>query len=322
MQLPPCPVCGQPVHPHTLVCPCGAELVFLPDEGRFSTDAARCGNRDQIGCNWQAETDTGLCRACAMTQTVPDLAVQESTALWAETEKAKRLALEGFIRLGWFTPLDSGPRPIFHLLHEQTAADGEVQVVMAHADGEVTLNVAEADPVLRAARQKDMDEDFRSMVGHVRHEMGHFVFWRLSQNPDFLSAFRALFGDETADYGAALAAHHAAPQPAGPDYISSYATAHPHEDWAESFAHLMHLLDLADSFDAAGLSLQGQPMQAPAYAEADAEKLLLRAGDVAIALNHLNLSMGLPVAYPFILGPGVRTKLAFVHRWMTGRAQV
>ena len=322
MQLPPCPVCGQPVHPHTLVCPCGTELVFLPDEGRFSTDAARCGNRDQIGCNWQAETDADLCRACAMTQTVPDLAVLESTALWAETEKAKRLALEGFIRLGWFTPQDSGPRPIFHLLHEQTAADGEVQVVMAHADGEVTLNVAEADPALRAARQKDMDEDFRSMVGHVRHEMGHFVFWRLSQNPDFLSAFRALFGDESADYGAALAAHHATPQPAGPDYISSYATAHPHEDWAESFAHLMHLLDLADSFDAAGLSLQGQPMQAPAYAEADAEKLLLRAGDVAIALNHLNLSMGLPVAYPFILGPGVRTKLAFVHRWMTGRAQV
>ncbi|HBD91742.1 MAG: hypothetical protein A2092_00745 [Rhodobacteraceae bacterium GWE1_64_9] len=322
MQLPPCPVCGQPVHPHTLSCPCGTELVFLPDEGRFSSDAPQCANRAQIGCNWQAETEAGLCRSCAMTQTVPDLAIEESTALWSETERAKRLAIQGFVRLGWFTPEDTGPRPVFHLLAERTAAEGRVKVLMAHADGEVTLNVAEADPAIRAIRQKDMDEDFRSMVGHVRHEMGHFVFWRLSQNPDFVSAFRALFGDERADYAEALAAHHESPQQAGTDYISSYATSHPHEDWAETFAHLMHLMDLADSFDAAGLSLGGYPAPASAYGEADADKLLMRAGDVAIALNHLNLSMGLPSPYPFVLGPGVRGKLAFVHRWMTGRAVV
>ena len=181
MQLPPCPVCGQPVHPHTLSCPCGTELVFLPDEGRFSSDAPQCANRAQIGCNWQAETEAGLCRSCAMTQTVPDLAIEESTALWSETERAKRLAIQGFVRLGWFTPEDTGPRPVFHLLAERTVAEGRVKVLMAHADGEVTLNVAEADPAIRAIRQKDMDEDFRSMVGHVRHEMGHFVFWRLSQ---------------------------------------------------------------------------------------------------------------------------------------------
>ena len=318
MQLPPCPVCGQPIHPHTLICPCGTELVYLPEQGIFVTEARYCGNRAQIGCNWQA-ADGPLCLSCAMTETVPDLVILENQTLWAETERAKRLALHGFLRLGWFTAADTGARPRFHLLAEQTSMQGAVRVIMAHADGEVTLNVAEADPALRAARAKDMDEDFRSMVGHVRHEMGHFVFWRLSQNGAFLGAFRSLFGDERADYAAALEAHHANPHPAGPDHISSYATAHPHEDWAETFAHLMHLLDLADSFEAAGLSLDAHPGGTPAYQIADTEALILRAGDIVIALNHLNLSMGLPVPYPFVLGPGVRRKMALVHAWMTGR---
>jgi hypothetical protein len=168
-------------------------------------------------------------------------------------------------------------------------------------------------------RRIDLGEPLRTMIGHFRHELGHFFFTRLCERADFIEAFRGLFGDERADYAAALKRHY----DEGPlvgwqgNYVSAYSSAHPHEDWAECFAHLLHLTDIVDSFVAAGLDSEAAP--APdydPYAEREADRLITFGAELGIALNHINRSMGLADVYPFVLTPQIREKLAFVHARM------
>jgi hypothetical protein len=134
------------------------------------------------------------------------------------------------------------------------------------------------------------------------------------EDPGFAESFRGLFGDERSDYADALKAHYAHPKPADNDYITSYATAHPHEDWAETAANLQHLLDITDSFAATNLSLPNGAQVPDAYGPAWSEQMIAAAGDIGLALNHVNRSMGLSDLYPFVLPDGVRMKLGFVHR--------
>ena len=312
MQIFQCPACAAPVYFHNLACGCGTAVAFDPEAQRMQSGGQFCANRDEIGCNWLAETD-GLCRSCAMTETVPDLAEPDNHPLWTRSELAKRWVIANLGRWGWFNHADTGARPVFRMLSEQTLT-GETNVTMGHADGLITINVSEAsDPVL-AKRQEDLGELYRTMTGHMRHEIAHFLFLRLAESVGFTNEFRALFGDERADYGAALDAHYKAPRPAGHDHITSYATAHPHEDWAETIAHLLHLVDLADSADAAGLSLHGdRPQGYDAYADTQTEALVTRAVAISISVNHVNRALDLPDVYPFILPDGVRRKFAFAH---------
>lgn len=323
MQIFACPTCQGRVYFHNLACSCGQALVFSPEDQRMhaltETNAApdakpettACANRADIGCNWAAEAD-GLCRSCAMTQVVPDLREPANLPLWSHAELAKRWVLANLGRWGWFTHTDPGPRPVFHMLSEQTAAGGET-ITMGHADGEITINVTESSDAVLARRQEELGELYRTMTGHIRHEIAHFLFLRLSDLPDFLPAFRALFGDERADYGAALKAHYDAPKPPGKDHVTSYATAHPHEDWAETIAHLLHLVDLADSGAAAGL-IPFAPIDA--YADTETDAIVSRAIDLSIAVNHVNRALDLPDVYPFVLTDGVRGKFAFAHGWL------
>lgn len=190
---------------------------------------------------------------------------------------------------------------------------------MGHLEGVVTINVAEADPAIATARRENLDEPYRTMVGHFRHEIGHFMFERLSPREGFLDAFRALFGDERPDYGEALAAYHRCGPPQGWENacISAYAAAHPHEDWAESFAHLLHLTEIVDSAVSADVAGAAKvPQGYDPYLETDAEALLTAGATLGIALNHVNRSMGLSDIYPFVHTPRIREKLAFVHSWI------
>ncbi len=148
-----------------------------------------------------------------MTEVIPDTTTPQNVALWADAELAKRWVLANLARWGWFTSSDDGPRPVFRLLSEQTSA-GETAVTMGHADGVVTINVIEADPAERVRRRVELGEPLRTMIGHFRHELGHFFFTRLAERPEFLEAFRAIFGDERADYAAALQRHYADGPPA------------------------------------------------------------------------------------------------------------
>lgn len=249
-----------------------------------------------------------------MTTVIPDLSLNDSRANWAATESAKRWALDNLGRWNWFNSQDPGTLPEFHLL-----AEGATPVTMGHADGVVTISIAEADPVVRVQRREAFDEPYRTMLGHMRHELAHLLWWRLSLSQDFVDAFRAMFGDEQQDYQAALEKHYSDGPPAGWEehFLTSYASAHPHEDWAETTAHLLHLTDIADSFEATDL----QSAQLPGhdwdpYAEMDSERLVSTAAALTISVNHINRSMGLTDLYPFVLSNAAREKLAFAHHWL------
>ncbi|MBP0485125.1 zinc-binding metallopeptidase family protein [Sagittula salina] len=312
MQVFRCPACGGMLWFHNATCACGQNVTFDPETQDMVANAAACANRTEIACNWRAEQD-GLCRSCAMTATVPDLREAENLPLWQRTEEAKRWVLANLMRWGWFTLDDPGARPVFRLLSEHTA-EGDAPVTMGHASGEITINVSEASDAELVRRQAEMGELYRTMIGHMRHELAHFLFERLSSQAGFLDTFRARFGDERADYAEALKAHYAQPRDKGQTHVTTYATAHPHEDWAETIAHLLHLTDLLDSAAASGLALpEGPPRGYDAYAESDTGRLLTLAIDLTLAINHVNRALEIGDLYPFVLAQPVRDKLHFAH---------
>ncbi|MFY0634135.1 MAG: putative zinc-binding metallopeptidase [Vannielia sp.] len=309
MQIFHCPACSEQVWFNNHHCPNGHALHFDPD-AQAMVAGVDCARRTAIGCNWTAGSEDGpLCRSCAMTEVIPDPEVEGAESRLARTEAAKRWVLAGLHRWGWFGPSDTGPAPRFELVADRTR-HGPEKITMGHADGLITLDVAESSRAVQEARRERLDEDYRTMSGHLRHELAHYLFLRLSQDdPSFPDAFRNLFGDERADYGEALKAHYDNPKPAGGTHITSYATAHPHEDWAETVAHLLHLTDLVDSGYAVALAPGGD-----AYGEPDALALIERAADFAMRVNHVNRALDLPDLYPFVLSDPVRGKLAFAHQ--------
>lgn len=297
-----------------LTAPDGTPVAYDPQTRAFVTAAPFCANRHVIDCNWVAPASGALCRACAMTALTPDPASVNAITNWAHTEAAKRWVLDNLGRWHWFGPEDTGVRPVFHLL-----AEGPTPVSTGHIEGVVTVSVAEADEVVRTSRRQALVEPYRTMIGHVRHELAHMLWWRLGLREGFIDGFRALFGDERADYTAALERHHRGGPPSDwrQHFLTAYASSHPHEDWAETAAHLMHLTDIADSFVAAGLLAPALPDPAwDAYAEPDPARLLHVAASLTIGLNHVNRSMGLPDVYPFVLSDAAHRKLAFAHQWL------
>ena len=179
-----------------------------------------------------------------------------------------------------------------------------------HDNGRITLNVAEADPATRERVRTEMDEPYRTLLGHFRHESGHYYWQVLVEHGRHLDRFRQLFGDERADYGEALAAYHAnGPKPDWEkNYISAYATAHPWEDWAESWAHYLHMVDALETANDYALEarMPNQRWSAKAWfgsndpsAASSAQKLIDRWVPLALAMNNLNRSMGLSRFLPF-----------------------
>jgi|TARA_B100000678_G_scaffold173456_1_gene144734 hypothetical protein len=314
MKIFTCPTCNGPLYFDNLTCACGTSVSFDPEAEAFEQLDVPCANREQIDCNWHAEAGPGTyCRACAMTEIVPDSLVTTNIPLWADTEAAKRWVLVNLGQWGWLKANDAGQKPRFHLLSEHTST-GHAPVTMGHADGLITINVTEADPARRVERRERLSERYRTLTGHFRHELGHYVFFRLVQDAKFADAFRKLFGDERADYGAALSRHYeqGPPQDWQTRHITGYASSHPHEDWAESFAHIVHLTDMLDSANAARLKAPGADVP-DAYRAADSESVISAGASLGLALNHINRSMGLADIYPFVIAPKVRKKLKFVR---------
>ena len=303
---------------HNLSATDGTPIAYDPASREFTGAAPFCSNRELIGCNWVATKPGGLCRSCAMTAMVPDRTVDNAVSNWAKTEAAKRWVLDNLGHWGWFQPDDSGIKPVFHML-----AEGLTPVSMGHIEGVVTISVAEADEVVRMSRRNALDEPHRSLIGHMRHELAHMIWWRLSRNDQFLSGFRTLFGDERSNYSRALQRHYnLGPPPDWRDhYLTAYASAHPHEDWAETAANLMHLTDIADSFVGSGFRAPDISDDWQPYAESDPDRLIRASVSIALGVNHINRSMGLSDLYPFVICPSARRKLHFAHHWLrTGAA--
>ncbi|HEY3499021.1 MAG TPA: putative zinc-binding metallopeptidase [Polyangiaceae bacterium] len=292
--------------------PAGGEL-FEAAGGRYR----KCSNYVEQGvCNWLvlAERGTDLCAACSLNRVIPDLSQPESRVLWGEVERAKRALLYGLGRIG-LPVISKQEDPARGLAFDIKADTAGEHVLTGHSEGLVTLNLREADPAIREKVRVDMNERYRTLLGHFRHEVGHYFFDRLVGAGPHLDEFRELFGDERADYAAALARHYQDPPAPGfhDAFISSYARAHPAEDWAETFAHYLHLLDTLETGQHFGFA-QGIPARMSLPGISDLDVVLAEWTELTIALNALNRSMGMPDAYPFAISPAVRRKLEFVHR--------
>jgi hypothetical protein len=185
------------------------------------------------------------------------------------------------------------------------------------------VNVAEADDAERERRRNTLGEPYRTLIGHFRHEVGHYYWSRLVENRPVLAQFRVLFGNEEDDYAAALVRHYES----GPTadwqqrFVSAYASAHPWEDWAETWAHYLHMTDTLETAAACGLSIKprrsGEPavgrVPAPAASSGAFERMIAGWHPVTYLLNNLNRGLGLADAYPFVLSPPAIEKLRFVH---------
>jgi hypothetical protein len=249
---------------------------------------------------------------------VPDLSQPESRQLWAAMETAKRRLLYTLNQLRLpALPVSESQQGLTFDIKADTPGE---RVLTGHADGVITLNVAEADPVLREKVRVEMEERYRTPLGHLRHESGHYYWELLISGTSHLEAFRELFGDERADYGAALRAHYARAQRNWQSaYISGYASAHPMEDWAETWAHYLHLVDTLETAAHFGF-LRTEDVPAP-LEPVDMGALMETWSELTIALNALNRSMGMPDPYPFQTPPPVVDKLDFIHRVLVEAAR-
>lgn len=282
-----------------------------------------------------ADDGDGFCASCRQTRVIPNLSVQGNLAAWTTIEDAKRRLFYTLAKLG----LEAGVRgdvgvqtPVYEFMED---VPGEDPVMTGHASGLITINVAEADDAERVRRREDLHEPYRTLTGHFRHEVGHYYWDQFFLNDaQALEECRQVFGDERLDYGEALQQHYQNPKPDWQSaYISSYATAHPWEDWAETWAHYLHLMDLLETaashqlafatHGAQGVSaIQCQdPYEVMLQAEqADAGQqdqditaLLNQGMGVSLLLNNLNRSLGQDDAYPFALATPVLHKLGFIH---------
>jgi len=342
-----CDHCGALVFFESVSCvSCGHALGFAPDlmemvafepagERGWRSLAAKsqgcvyrlCANgRDHAVCNWYVpqEEPEGLCAACRLNDVIPDPSAPEQRERWHRAEVAKRRLVYTLRRLGLPTAGDAATgRPA---LRVRFLADvpGGPPVVTGHDNGVITLNLAEADDAEREKRRVQLFEPQRTLVGHFRHESGHYYWSVLVEGSPWLEPFRARFGDERADYAAALATYYAHGPPGGwPDHcVTAYACAHPWEDWAETWAHYLHVVDSLETAASFGISVRprhpaaktitAEPGKAVA-AGATFDTMLAQWVPLTYALNSLNRGLGLPDLYPYVLSAGAVEKLRLVH---------
>jgi hypothetical protein len=333
---------------------CGHMLAYLPDRGVLSAmeqdtseppaasaagtrylalgpaaQGARyrlCQNYATFAvCNWAIpEHDPNVfCPSCRLNEMIPNISDPAVIDSWRRLEVAKRRLVYTLLALG--LPLESKEeQPVTGLAFAFKAdgSDGE-RVLTGHCDGLVTINIAEADSPAREQIRVRLGERYRTLLGHFRHESGHYYWDVLLKGSDLLGDFRAEFGNEEEDYEEALKRHYASPQKDWSEgFVSAYATMHPWEDWAETWAHYLHMVDTLETAQSYGLVLKPRPIGGATSEFVAAQRIHFDDFDdliatwvpLTVALNSLNRSMGFPDLYPFVLADRVVSKLRFVHR--------
>jgi len=347
--------CGQLLFFENCACvSCSREVGFLPDlicassldpvkDGLYSPTATeakgrlyrKCANYAQNAvCNWMipSENPDSFCVSCRLDDVIPDQSVPQNVALWTLTEAAKRRLIYSYLRLK--LPLanrvDDPQRGLgFRFLADTTNPDGTINHVMTeHNEGLITLNIIEADDGAREKIRLGMKEPYRTLLGHFRHETGHYYWDRLVKDSKFLEPCRTLFGDDRQSYDDAMKKYYADGAPANwqENFISAYATMHPWEDWAESWAHYLHIqdtLEVAADFGLVGKRIKIDPKgnaegKGASLAAKPFEQVLDAWAELTIALNSINRSMGLRDLYPFILSQPVIDKLHFISDVIAG----
>lgn len=321
---------------------CGAETGYDPATGGMvkltpESDLKRCENGPAHGvCNWLlAESDSqSLCAACRLNRTIPDLTLVGNLPLWGRMESAKRRLLATLLGLEIKVP-SFMEEPMGGLAFDFLQPLSNPPVLTGYLGGVITVNLLEADDAIREQTRQQLGESSRTLLGHFRHETGHY-FWErwfgsLDAAHPMKVAFTELFGDASQDYAAALNRHYAQGAPTGweQSYLSAYATMHPSEDWAETWAHYLQILDGLETCESFGLQLGAGALEVtpfpkdaatlPANLEqqpAEDQKFLTwlhRWVRRSPMFNEISASLGQPAMYPFVLSlPAVR-KMRFVH---------
>ena len=355
----PCPNCGRPNHFEVRVCPncsftlgydpASDGLLFLGDnatiwrdgDGR-DHDVIVCANNNAYKiCNWlvPAVGNQPLCLACRHNRTIPDLTGPGVSERWAKIEAAKRRLFHCLLHL--HLPIETqaeaeangtAPGLTFDFLYDPVGEEtGTVQITTGHENGVVTLNLLEADDVQREKMRTSLGEPYRTILGHFRHEVGHYYFARLIEDTAEVENFRKLFGDERMSYEEAKQLHYG-PRGSGwsTDYVSPYATMHPWEDFAETFAHLLHIIDALATIDGFGMRMtkwkwrEEEPSVEFDPYNAETGQLVQEWGPFAFAENAINRSMGQPDLYPFRLSDTIAAKLDYINRLLhrAGRGEI
>lgn len=343
--------CGRPIFFRNSVClACNAVLGYEPERAEVcvlergptadtwrvlgdppeATAFRRCESFDlAAGCNWlvPATHPSSLCISCRLTRTIPDLSDPDNCRYWRSIEIAKRRLVSQLLALGLpvRSKVEEDPEQgvMFDLL--RSPPEGP-RVMTCHGNGLITLNVEEADDSIREKTRHEMREPYRTLLGHFRHEIGHYYWDRLIAETPWHEKFRALFGDEREDYAAALRRNYEIGPP--PDWrdrhISSYASVHPWEDWAECFAHYLHLVDSLDTALGFGLTADDIEMEVEPFSledlydpeDPDAARALSLVNswmELVTAMNELARSMGQQDFYPFVLSRPVLRKMHFIE---------
>ncbi len=349
MKLFRCDHCGHTVYFENVSCEnCGHRLGYVPEIADLvSLDADEiawtsprvpgkrfvfCANAVQGACNWLLPSEPGgpvFCRACRHNETIPPLTSPQMISQWQTIERAKHRLFYSLIEFG--LPLATRTENPEHGLSFRFLADIEDKPVMTgHENGIITIALAEADDAERERRRTNMGEPYRTLLGHFRHEIGHHYWDLLVDGGPFIDEFRTLFGDERPDYGEALKRHYEQGPPLDwqHNFISAYATSHPWEDFAETWAHFMHLTDTLETASAYGVGVHPEvdsdgklasEFRFDPYRTTDIDTLVEKWVPLASLLNNLNRSMGLADAYPFVLTPKVIEKLGFIQRLIQSR---
>ncbi|MEJ1155589.1 zinc-binding metallopeptidase family protein [Microbacterium marmarense] len=340
---PHCPHCRRFVYLDTLVCPnCTTQLGYdlasrqfhSVVDGQVAIDSNlrfTCSNREWL-CNWLVADDAsaGRCYSCRLTRRKPDANDTVALEALAKTEESKRRLV---LQLG-----DLGLPIAPWYLHEgglgfdliSSLSDGK-RVTIGHANGIVTVDLAESLDDRREGLRVSLGEPYRTMLGHLRHEVGHYFQGVLLRDDSDWDQCRNLFGDERASYQDAIKRHYALGAPEGwqSSFISEYATMHPWEDFAETFAHYLHITGTLNTAAVLGIRLDESVSRLrdtdvvpiDSYQSEPVERLLSDWEWMSEAFNRVNRSMGFGDLYPFDIVGSIARKLAFVHR-LVSRAPV
>lgn len=328
-----CPNCGQRLAFENSEClNCHSALGFSLDQmallviakgGEESDHAGAvaaneyqlCANLYMAECNWLVPVGQpgGLCESCALTIERPNDQDTVGLAEFARAEAAKRRLVAELHELN--LPIIGRDQDPDYGLAFRLLSSAHENVITGHENGVITLDLAEGDDVHREQLRVEMEEPYRTLLGHFRHEVGHYYFYRLVRSPEYLQRFNELFGDPDADYQAALDRHYSQGAPEGwqETFVSSYATMHPAEDWAETFAHYLHIRDTLDTSASCGLAPAAATFDRPPLGPSAFPTIIEMWLPLSWSLNMVNRSMGHDDLYPFVLPPAVLDKMQFVH---------
>ncbi|CAN5418927.1 putative zinc-binding metallopeptidase [soil metagenome] len=317
-----CRLCDNSLHFENSMCvSCGSALAFsraeraivpVSDAGTYNDNTGLvwhvCANLNLSGCTWLAPVEGGQCSSCDLTRTRPSDDDLEGLVNFPAAEAAKRHLLVELDTLGFEVigkDVDPDDGLAFDLL-----SSVEENVVIGHEEGVITIDLAESDDAYREKIRAKLAEPYRTMLGHFRHEFGHYAEWQLVRGSERMSRCKDLFGDESADYQEAIKRHYSEGPPDNwaRSYISTYATMHPFEDFAETWSHYLHICDTIETAREYGLVTIGGLEAFSSFRDVVSGVWI----PLSIALNQMNRSMGKDDVYPFVIPGPVLEKLDFV----------